>query len=499
MHIVVHVIFVLVGGVVAVHKVDRNAACTKSAKDGVCVMRHKRVPLRSAPAHHNMMRMHNSAGKVANKDVLGCWGKTNDTRLLKGGTLDLEETRNMLETSFARAVWNKKTQTSESTSDALAMKIPRCPRLDATALIENPVSRTLLSEDASSVNAYLDTQLSGLDKAEPPIVASMENFELPDRISDTADGGKESLASRKGRAEFFLNFLCGMQRLGLDRRLVIFALDSLTNQSLVELGGSYRVLHHHGLFRAAERAAQSTRILYNNRLAKLVLPLLLQERGFPVILTDVDTYWVRDPTPYLLNLGVDFAAQSDMCANTLNSGFLYYSASPKSIQMLQLALSAKRFENETHRVDTDNDQYLLNCAHAHALVHEGLRSTILPRPLFTFGTPEEGFMNFNCKAQASNAIPENMLADHTLPYLWHTSGTSCQECVSKLTQVFKTVGFWDVKPTSAASSAKQGYCLDGPRGTSQLSQTRAKHAGQDSCRTAWHPWCRCSEDAFQQM
>jgi hypothetical protein len=285
-----------------------------------------------------------------------------------------------------------------------------------------------------------------------------------------------------------------MRRLGLDKRLVIFALDSTTRASLASFAGSPRVLHHPGLARTASRASQSTGIIYDNRMAKLVLPLLLLKRGFQVILTDIDSYWVRDPTPYLLTLGVDLAAQSDVCHNTLNSGFVYYSGSEKSQQVLELALSAKRFGNATHVMASDTDQYLFNCAHGHLFVHNGLHSTILPRPSFQFSMQSEGFVNFKCASQASS---QETTADDKLPYLWHTAGTSCQTCVIDMAQTLKTVGFWDVKPTSAAAPGTQGdYCLDGVRDSSEKGQLLAKQLGLDSCRTQWHPGCQCKADAF---
>jgi hypothetical protein len=419
-------------------------------------------------------------------DVLGCWGTRNDTRLLEGGPLDLEETRTMIE-STALSIWDRKNSKLLSQSDALAMKIPRCPRYDIDALVQTAASHALLGGDAAAVNAYLDHQLAGLDRKEPLIVAVMEFFQLPETISAHADKGPETVS----RAELCLNFLCGMRRLGLDKRLLVWAMDKQSNESLASFGG-LRVLHHDGLRSAASRASNFTEVHYDNRIAKLILPLLLLERGFPVLLTDIDSYWVKDPMPYLLNLGVDFAAQSDNCPNTLNSGFVFYSGSRKSRQVLELALSQPKFRNAAHELASDNDQYLLNCAHGYAFVHEGLRSTVLPRTTFTFGTQVEGFMNFGCDGRTVKVRAE----EKYLPYVWHTSGASGGDALIGLTQMLKTVGFWDVKPTSAKGAA-QGYCLDGRRDSPKETQTQAKQAGLDSCRKAWHPRCQCAKAAFK--
>jgi hypothetical protein len=432
----------------------------------------------------------NMVADSSTKDILGCWGTTNNTRLLHGGPLDLQETETMLE-SPASAIKDLKSRQYLSQEDALAMKIPRCPHYNYnyTALIDTHYSKALFAESmATDANAYLDAQLKGMDETKPVIVAVIEGFELPEEI----DGFQSDI--RTNRSELCLNFICGLRRLGLDSQLVIYAVDNVTSVKLASLVGQGRVLHHPGLVAAVSRASEQTEVWVQNRMAKLVIPLMLLERGYPVILTDIDSYWVRDPTPYLLSLGVDFAAQSDACANTLNSGFVYYSASPKNRLVLNLALMTKKWTNGTHRIGGDNDQYLLNCAHGHAFAYEGLRSTILPRPAFMFGVQSEGFVNFECDGKAGVPTTDNS-NELMLPYVWHTSGTG-YETVLETNQMLKTVGFWDVRRNlSSGRSAGQGYCLDGARGTSEQSQEDARLIGADSCRKAWHPRCHCLESS----
>jgi hypothetical protein len=416
------------------------------------------------------------------EDILGCWGTTNNTRLLHGGPLDLQETKTMLESS-AQAILVSGQMFPMSHEDALALKIPRCPHYDydSTALIDTQNSQALFDENvATDTNAYLDAQLKGMDKTKPVIVGVIEGFD-PD--------------TRTSMSELSLNFICGLRRLGLDSRLVIYAVDNVTSVKLASLVGQGRVLHHPGIKAAVSLASNQTQVWLDNRIAKLVLPLMLLERGYSVILSDIDTYWVRDPTPYLLSLGVDFAAQSDVCCNTLNSGFVYYSASPKSRLVLNLALMTKKWQNGTHHLNADNDQYLLNCAHGQAFAYEGLRSTLLPRPGFAFGAMD-GFVNFHCDGKAGVPTTDKS-GELLLPYLWHTAGTSGEEA-EDTTRMLKTVGFWDLRRdlnVSAGLSAGQGYCLDGARGTSEQSQEDARLIGAASCRKAWHPRCRCQENS----
>merc|ERR1719161_2161902 len=134
----------------------------------------------------------------------------------------------------------------------------------------------------------------------------------------------------------------------------------------------------------------------------MILPLLLLERQHSVILTDVDAYWVRDPTSYLEALaadkGVELAMMQGFCNNAFNSGFMYYRAGPdpaKGVRgMLRTALGMKKWRNQGGHMDTDNDQFVLNCAWTHMALHEDLNYWILPRHSFTFGSL--GFVNFKC-------------------------------------------------------------------------------------------------------
>jgi hypothetical protein len=222
-------------------------------------------------------------------------------------------------------------------------------------------------------------------------------------------------------------------------------------------------------------------------MAKLVLPLMLLEAGYPVILTDIDTYWVREPTSYLTSLGVDFAAMNDNCPNTLNSGFVYYSGSAKSKRVLQNSLFHKEVKNNRYSLFSDNDQYLLNCGHAYAFAYEGLKSMMLPRPGFQFGGQVEGFVNFKCASTASQSLlTDKNTSAAMLPYVFHTTGTSGGTVIDTV-KMLKAVGFWDVKTTG------QGFCVDGVRESSAKSQQTAKQMGQEACKTRWHPRCNCKE------
>merc|ERR1712232_664101 len=83
-----------------------------------------------------------------------------------------------------------------------------------------------------------------------------------------------------------------------------------------------------------------------------------------------------------MGAGVEFLAMGDNCVSDLNSGFLYYRPTNKTIEMLDISLATIADHSFSH----DNDQYLLNCGFNHVAL-EGLKYRILPRKQFIFGVP----------------------------------------------------------------------------------------------------------------
>ena len=57
--------------------------------------------------------------------------------------------------------------------------------------------------------------------------------------------------------------------------------------------------------------------------------------------------------------------------------------------------------------------------------------------------------------------------------------------VKHSTVMLQTLGMWDVDDTPG------GQCLAGVRDSSKQAQKEAVKKGQDGCRNAWHPRCKC--------
>jgi hypothetical protein len=438
--------------------------------------------------------------------MMGCWGNVSDTdRINHGGSMDRVDTAKMLQTR-AHAIVNTKTWKHLSKDDALKLKIPRCPQIEQNSAKLLNTSASLLGDDAASVHTYLDRMLAGLDRTTPLIVAVIEKFnffdrdheyEKPSGLSKRTPQEEDTERKRTWEAQtskLSLNFLCGMRRLQLESRFLIFALDEETHQSLGAMGTTAKVLSHPGLNLAAEKAANNTNTFSSgkNRVAKLFLPLLLLERGFSLILTDIDTYWVRDPTPHLLSLNVDLAAGLDGCVNTLNSGFIYYSSGEGPKKILRAALNMRKWQEGDLKVSADNDQYLFNCAHARVFSAGGVHSWTLPRPSFQFGRARAGFVNLYCGESRGDDRPKELSKE--LPFVFHASGAS-GPAVLETTNMLQTVGFWDIDETGVRGPS---VCVAGVRGDTDRAHIDALKAGQDSCQKAWHKRCDCKAEDWQR-
>lgn len=286
---------------------------------------------------------------------------------------------------------------------------------------------------------YLLRELATADKSMPLVVAVFQG-----QVRKTAIGTQ------------LANFLCGWERLNLlDTRSAIFATDYGIAQQLRQLSPKARVLYHPGMDDSMEVLMSTTNLQRKNRIWKLGVAQLLLNLGWDVILTDMDVYWVRDPTPVFVAAaaqeGLEFAAMRSLCWLELNSGFLYYRNTPSTKEMLRMALTTWR-ESAGCK---DNDQYLLNCGFARAAI-QGLRYRILPPTDFAWArsSPNVGGAS-RCNSEQQQDESARWLGDG-LPYIWHTGGFST-DYYAQL-DVFAAFGLIDINATT-------GTCKAGTRGT----------------------------------
>jgi hypothetical protein len=342
-----------------------------------------------------------------------------------GGVYPLEEFKHMLETRKGTIWYNN----SKSPELSEKLNVPWCP----TPLTDSPFDK---GDDETF--HLLERELAGVAKSDPLVVIVIQLFGRPDS------------------SDFHLmqtsNFMCGMKRLGIAGNVVAFPLEEATATVLKKQFPDLRMPWHPSLTHTIAHIAKRTNIGYQqNRIAKLVVASMLVEKGYEVILSDLDMYWSQNPAGYLRSLktpsgtAVEFAAMRDVCWLELNSGFLYYRSTENTKSLLRNALSTVKFETSVNglgaTIVSDNDQYLLNCALARSAL-DGLNYAILPRASFLFGrTP------LRCRP----APPPNVQA----PLVWHTAGFTGR--YESEFDMFAAAGILDLDPGS-------GRCLEAVRG-----------------------------------
>lgn len=336
-----------------------------------------------------------------------------------GGVYPLEEFKNMLETRKGTIWYNK----SKSRELSEKLSVPWCPK---------PLADSPFNKGDDETFHYLEEELAGVVKSEPLIVIVVElHRSLDYHLMQTS------------------NFICGMKRLGIADNIAAFPLEEATAAILREQFPDLRLLWHPSMTRTIAHIAQRVNVDVQNRVAKLVVASMLVEKGYEVILSDLDMYWSQNPAGYLRSLKtpsgalVEFAAMQDVCWLELNSGFLYYRSTENTKSLLRSALSTVRFETSVNGLDaqilSDNDQYLLNCALARsALV--GMNYAIVPRSSFLFG-------GLRCRSAPR--------PDVQAPLVWHTAGFST--AYEGELDLFAAAGLLDLDPGS-------GRCLEAARG-----------------------------------
>lgn len=388
----------------------------------------------------------------------GCIGPENKTQIRFGGTWSDEEIQwyvNSMQTTGVKAdKWYKGKP-----------HVKRCPLKQTSAL------KTILGRSGPLLSEYLDMRLGKLHKTEPVVVSVAENLKkLPEDSKMLA-----------------FNFVCGMARIGLAGRLVLLVVDEdslAIFRKQARVLGDVTLLYHeefHKLGHAIARRSAIPDSSSANRILKMLVPLLLLERGYTVILADLDEYWVASPLRYLRSLHVDMASMADICRSEINAGFVYFRPSKQTLKVLQTALSLRK-ELPRHILSqrTINDQFLLNCANAYILAEGGFKSWLLPVNSFSFRTL--GFVNRKCRAEDNITFSAD---DAAPPFVFHIStGLHFDATSSPIIPMLKRLNFWDL--------ARDGLsCISAPRG-SAADQRRAAQAGYDSCRTVIHEGCQPS-------
>merc|ERR1719240_1565313 len=151
---------------------------------------------------------------------------------------------------------------------------------------------------------------------------------------------------------------------------------------------------------------------------------VLLDLGYDVLVSDIDTYWFRDPSPMLQNMmtkdNLDFVAMRDWCYEDINTGFLYYRNTAQTKAMLVNSLSTVRMKGMERCYD--NDQYLLNCAFLRAALNNSLQYRVLPKRDFQFGLSQ--LVNLKCKQDITKFDKTPKYMGDGLPWVWHYAGFS---------------------------------------------------------------------------
>eukprot|EP00747_Dinoflagellata_sp_TGD_P145524 gnl/TRDRNA2_/TRDRNA2_176592_c0_seq8.p1 gnl/TRDRNA2_/TRDRNA2_176592_c0~~gnl/TRDRNA2_/TRDRNA2_176592_c0_seq8.p1 ORF type:complete len:575 (-),score=21.79 gnl/TRDRNA2_/TRDRNA2_176592_c0_seq8:144-1826(-) len=368
-----------------------------------------------------------------------------------GGTFPVEDFKALLANGKAPAIIKK--NGVRDTNLASKLNISWCPE---------PLSDPAYSSDkhVSAVQEYLRGALHGIDGTNPVIAAVGQQLADVQHLQ-------------------FSNFICGMQRLGLSSRLVVLAMSAPSEVATRERHNhtGLRVLYHPKLIKLIEQVSAHTNVSPPNRIARLVLADMLLSIDREVLISDVDTYWFRDPSAYLQGLTtpsgmpIDFAAMMDQCWLTVNSGFVYYRPTQSAKNLLRTTLSTQKWTDASRglSIDSDNDQYLLNCGFARAAV-SGLSYRLLPKASFAFGLAPRGSNKCHNKT-----ISEGKVRGPS-PMVWHTSGYSTPAGLKEALDTFAALGWIDL-------DARRGECLTGRRG-SQADVDRAAFQISRLCDTS---------------
>jgi hypothetical protein len=271
---------------------------------------------------------------------------------------------------------------------------------------------------------------------------------------------------KEGREPLFKNFLCSLSRLGLEKRIVVFAIDDRAAKAARSVVPQAVVLRHETLDEAAFQIGVTTAgVPYRNRFMKVLGAAMLLSFNHSVLVADIDQFWFRDPTPELLSHDVDMVTMQDVCPLESNSGFVFYKPTPAVNHMLRTFLSLRRNPDpkgaERYRQIFDNDQYFLNCAMAgSAAMGSGLKVHLLRKAGFIYGPK----------------IREDVCRNPALLSVWHSGGMSVTTG-GPLT--FKVNGFWHLDPDKPDGGSE---CLDIPhqsingfeRGDAKLKQLLQK-------------------------
>jgi len=325
-----------------------------------------------------------------------------------------------------------------------------CPLPKTTGLYEPGSPLTKAAED------YLRKELKGTDASKPLVVTVYESHTTRHLREETNGFIKVQVAS----------FFCGLERLGLLDRTVVFATDPYSVEELHLISPKLRVVLSDDIINVRKAAAERTGLDRNendqNRVLKMVASKLLLNIGRELILTDMDMYWVRDPSVPLQKAaredGVELAAMKDLCWLELNSGFMYYRSTPAVRRMLDIAMATYRPKD----LCADQDQYLVNCGFAHAAV-DGLNYRMLPTSSFAVGTSPAVGGSKGCSKGGVRMIKDatpSYIGDGE-PYVWHTYGFSTH--YEPELDMFAAFGFVDV-------DVHTGKCLPGPRGSTEHAQ-----------------------------
>jgi hypothetical protein len=332
-------------------------------------------------------------------------------------------------------------------------QVPRCPKTPV------PNWQNILGEKTTSLFEYIDSRLSSLEKNVPIVVSILQ--------------GLSQLS--KGSLDQTFSFACGMRRLSMDKTFVIVAGDADTLemfQKKKHLMGDAHVLYHESFLPFAAKTAQEAGIVGPSKIMKLLVPAMLVDRGFDVLLSDVDVHFVVNPLNYLRALDADIAVMRGGCYSQPNTGFLYFRSTSNTKDILRTSLAIRKHNPAGITQRTDNDQWLLTCAATQA-AYEG-RGNVWFLPTYEFALGPFGFVNWKC-----HAAGEFRADDSKRPIVWHKlTGTRFQ---IKNTDVFEKLGMWDLGNDGDS-------CKEGLRGTPD-DQILAAQRGFNSCRSIQHSGC----------
>jgi hypothetical protein len=238
----------------------------------------------------------NPAGCIDSRDE----GKLESFK--KDGVYPIEDFREMLTSRTAPLFYQHKVNHELGK----LLSIPWCPKPsaenDQRSFLEMQQDRSPTWLEMKHINAskYVKEALHDTDPKKPLILAVVQAY--PDH------------------SYHFLqisNFLCGLQRLGLERQLVAFTMSKDLADWLRKRYAWLRVLYHSsfdGMFKAAIQRTKLGGTGEMNRIAKLVLSDLLVNMNREVLLSDLDVMWIQNPIDYITALRTPSGALPDMVA-----------------------------------------------------------------------------------------------------------------------------------------------------------------------------------------